>query len=257
MDLVPLIWVCQRPGLIGTGALCAFRPVPNAITNKNKPHLHHVSDIQVTSVWTEFVLSNQSRVSPPRVFWQISLPQTRPPHPASAASIAATTAGSSGTTSGENRATTFPSRPIRNFSKFHRIPGSGFVAAKPFLLRKPFSFSRNPSRVSPMAFGSASISALYSGSVAGPVTVIFENIGNSTPNVALQNVAISSFDPGSCAPKSFAGKPSTTNPWSLNRAYNCSSPSYCFVNPHLDATFTTSSTLPRYAANETTAPPRH
>jgi len=66
--------------------------------------------------------------------------------------MAATIAGSSGTTSGEKRAITLPVRSMRNFSKFHRIPGSGLGVA-PFLPRKPASFARNASRVAPAALG--------------------------------------------------------------------------------------------------------
>ncbi len=45
---------------------------------------------------------------------------------ASAASIAARRRGSSAVTSGAKRARTWPSRPTRNFSKFHSTPGAGF-----------------------------------------------------------------------------------------------------------------------------------
>ena len=112
-------------------------------------------------------------------------------HPANAFSIAATSAGSSGVTSGEKRPTTLPSLSTRNFSKFHRIPGSGFVA--PFLVeaRNPARFSRIASRPGPHAFGCAAIKASYRGCVAAPVTTIFENNGKSTPKLALQNEAIS------------------------------------------------------------------
>jgi len=43
---------------------------------------------------------------------------------ASSASIAATSAGSSGVVAGANRPTTEPSLPSRNFSKFHNTSGS-------------------------------------------------------------------------------------------------------------------------------------
>ena len=41
----------------------------------------------------------------------------------------------------------------------------------------------------------------------GPVTAILENMGKSTPKVLRQKVWMSSLEPGSCAPKSLAGKP--------------------------------------------------
>jgi hypothetical protein len=44
----------------------------------------------------------------------------------SSRSIALTIVSSVGAMSGEKRATTSPSRPIRNFSKFHSTSGSGF-----------------------------------------------------------------------------------------------------------------------------------
>jgi acyl-coenzyme A synthetase/AMP-(fatty) acid ligase len=46
--------------------------------------------------------------------------------------MAATRVGASGVTAGPNRATTWPPRPIRNFSKFHSTSGSiDFVADLP------------------------------------------------------------------------------------------------------------------------------
>ena len=50
--------------------------------------------------------------------------------------MAVTRAGASGSVSGAKRATTCPERLTRNFSKFHRISGSGLGA-----MPKPFSFS--------------------------------------------------------------------------------------------------------------------
>src|ERR1700761_2071435 len=71
-------------------------------------------------------------------------------------SMAATTAGASGRTSGEKRAATFPLRSMRNFSKFQRMPGSGLVVV-PCCVRKPLRFSRKASRSGLVAFGLAAM----------------------------------------------------------------------------------------------------
>lgn len=85
----------------------------------------------------------------------------------------------------------------------------------------------------------------YSACLAAPFTGIFENIGNFTPNFVVQKPSICASSPGSCAPKSFDGNPATTSPFAESSSCSFSSPSYCGVKPHSDATFTTSTTLPR------------
>jgi hypothetical protein len=69
-------------------------------------------------------------------------------------------------------------------------------------------------------------------------------MSNFTPYFVRQNSLICSFEPGSCAPNSFAGKPTTRRPLSAYFSWSFSSPSYCGVSPHSDATFTMSITLP-------------
>src|ERR1022692_2923224 len=105
---------------------------------------------------------------------------------AKAFSIAAVTSGSSGLTFDSKRATIAPSLPIKNLVKFH-------------LISPPVDFVRYS----------------YSGAISEPFTEIFAYIGNVTLYLRVQKVLISSFVPGSCAPKLLAGKPATTNPWSL------------------------------------------
>src|SRR5690606_24736628 len=66
--------------------------------------------------------------------------------------------------------------------------------------------------------------------------------------VALQNVAISSGEPGSCAPNWLQGKPRTAKPRSAYFSCSASRPLYCGVRPHFEATFTSNSALPSWAA---------
>jgi hypothetical protein len=72
----------------------------------------------------------------------------------------------------------------------------------------------------------------------------FENMSNLTSYFDLQNLEISSSVPGSCAPNSLAGKPSTARP--LSPYFSCSDSSclYCGVSPHWLATLTIMTTLP-------------
>ena len=51
--------------------------------------------------------------------------------------------------------------------------------------------------------------------------------------------------PGSCPANWLQGKPSTAKPRGPYSACSAWSASYCGVSPHFDATFTTSSALPR------------
>src|SRR5579862_1973311 len=76
------------------------------------------------------------------------------------------------------------------------------------------------------------------------MTCSFAVIGKSTAKRVSQKVLISFSVPGSCAPKSFAGTPSTTSPLSRFSRQSFSSPSYCGVRPHWLATLTTSTALP-------------
>src|SRR5204863_4400970 len=121
-----------------------------------------------------------------------------------------------------------PSRPIRNLPKFHLMsPGNG--------------------ELSP-------VSASYSGWRSGPLTCNLSNIGKLTSYLLEQNSLISSFVPGSCEPKSLQGKPSTLKPLSLYSRWSASRALYCGVSPHLEATFTTKSTLPSYDFKEVDLP---
>ena len=79
---------------------------------------------------------------------------------------------------------------------------------------------------------------------SGPVTLIFSDIGKSTPKVTSQKFLISDEFPGSCPPKSFEGIANTTNPFSRYCCQSCTNPSYCEVKPHREAVFTTRTTLP-------------
>lgn len=110
---------------------------------------------------------------------------------------------SSGVTIGLSRSMTVPSRPTRNFSKFH------VMSAPP---------------VSPR-------SQLYSSHASGPLTSIFENIGNVTPNFDVTNSRISSSVPGSCAPNWLHGKASTVKPCSLYSSWSVRRPAYWPVRP--------------------------
>ena len=60
-----------------------------------------------------------------------------------------------------------------------------------------------------------------------------------------QKFLISASSPGSWWPNWSQGKPSTTSPRSRYFRQSFSSPVYCGVRPHFEATLTTSSTLPR------------
>ena len=95
---------------------------------------------------------------------------------------------------------------------------------------------------------------LYSGCASDPFTFTFANIGNVTSYLSEQNCLISSASPGSCAMNWLHGKPRTTSPRSLYVRYSSSNPLYCPVKPHLLATFTTSSTFPRYGASVVAVP---
>src|SRR5258708_9685589 len=138
----------------------------------------------------------------------------------SADSTAAVTSGESGFVAGSNRATGFPLRSNRNFVKFHLM--------------------------SPANCGSdvGSVRNVYSGVLSSPFTDTFDIIGKLTLYFELQNFLISSSVPGSCDMKLFAGTPTITSPRSLYFSYSPSSAVYCGVNPHLLATFTSSTTLP-------------
>ena len=68
--------------------------------------------------------------------------------------------------------------------------------------------------------------------------------GNDTSYLVLQNVLMSSAVPGSCPAKSLQGKPTTVKPFALNFLWVASRAEYCGVRPHLEATLTTSTTLP-------------
>src|SRR6267154_2412093 len=101
------------------------------------------------------------------------------------------TSAESGVTAGSKRARIWPSGPTRNFVKFHWI--------------------------SPPVFGFADLSVKYrySGVLSSPFTETLDIIGNFTFYLDWQNVLISWFVPGSCAPKLFAGIPTITKPRSL------------------------------------------
>src|SRR5215471_17515381 len=60
--------------------------------------------------------------------------------------------------------------------------------------------------------------------------------------------------PGSCAPKSFEGTPSTTRPRAAKRWCSFSRSAYCGVKPQNEAVFTSSTGLPRKAASGSGAP---
>jgi hypothetical protein len=62
---------------------------------------------------------------------------------------------------------------------------------------------------------SRAANCLKSGAAASPVTAILENSGKVTLYVPVQNCWISLLLPGSCPPKSLAGKPRITSPLSL------------------------------------------
>src|SRR5687768_15531810 len=103
--------------------------------------------------------------------------------------MACVTSGASGATLGSKRLTIRPSRPIRNFPKFHfTSPGKG---------------------------ESLPDNAAYNGCCSGPFTCSLSNIGNVTLYFVEQNSLISSLVPGSWEPKSLDGNPSTLNPLSL------------------------------------------
>src|SRR5437879_231441 len=139
---------------------------------------------------------------------------------ASAFSMAATICGESGVTSGSNRATTLPLRSNRNFVKFH-------------LISPPV-----------VGFADESVRYWYSGVMSDPFTETFDIIGNCTLYFRVQKVLISSFVPGSCAPKLLAGTPTITRPRSLYFSYTDSNAEYWGVYPQRLATLTTISTLP-------------
>src|SRR3954467_14172704 len=76
------------------------------------------------------------------------------------------------------------------------------------------------------------------------MTAFFDAIGKVTLKRVSQKFLISFSLPGSCAPKSFDGTPSTTRPLSRYFRQSASSPLYCGVNPQADAVLTTSTALP-------------
>src|SRR5205823_8243827 len=94
---------------------------------------------------------------------------------------------------------------------------------------------------------SLAVSCWYRGWRPSPLTSIFSVIGNVTPYVVEQNVAISSDDPGSCSPNWLQGTPSTVNPLFAYCSWRRSRPSYCGVRPHLEATLTTRTALPLWS----------
>ena len=99
----------------------------------------------------------------------------------------------------EERATTFPSRSIRNFVKFHLISGvlrkSGWVRYNPLSSSGVRGwFGSNP----PKPF--CSFRYLYSGCVFSPFTSILEKSLKVIPNFASQKDAISSVVPGAWFP---------------------------------------------------------
>src|SRR6185503_12917414 len=86
------------------------------------------------------------------------------------------------------RFTTSPCASTRNFVKFHLIP------------------------LVPIAPGASAFRCSYSGCACAPLTSILANSGNVTSYFVLQNVAISSADPGSWPPNWLQGNPSTSKP---------------------------------------------
>src|SRR6185437_5583925 len=92
-------------------------------------------------------------------------------------------------------------------------------------------------------------SHLYSGSACSPLTSILANIGKVTSYWVLQKFLISVSSPGSWWPNWSHGKPSTTRPRSRWSCHRVSSPWYCGVKPHLEATLTISNVLPRHSAS--------
>ena len=75
-----------------------------------------------------------------------------------------------------------------------------------------------------------------------------------TPYVVEQKVWISSAVPGSWPPNWLHGKPRTVKPFSPYVACSRSSPSYCGVRPHLDATLTISATWPSWSWRSASPP---
>ena len=112
-------------------------------------------------------------------------------HFASSCSIALSNSSESGSTPDLKRLTTLPCLSTRNFSKF-----------------QPTSPDKSP-------FQPPDVRNEYRGCLSEPFTEIFSNMSNVTLNFVEQNSLISSFVPGSCPPKLFAGKPRILNPFAL------------------------------------------
>ena len=81
-------------------------------------------------------------------------------------------------------------------------------------------FSRKAFPLDGGGFGLGGGEGFVEGVGCGPVTVILENMGKSTPKVDRQKDWISSLEPGSWPAKSLAGKPRTVKPESLKRAWS-------------------------------------
>ena len=141
-------------------------------------------------------------------------------------SIAPTSAGSSGSTCGAKRATTSPSRPTRNFSKFHRMspstPSASAVVGELLVERVPV-----------VAVHLDLLEERERDAVGGGAE------GRRSPR----------GEPGSCSRNWLHGTPMTVKPWSAYCSWIFSSPSYCGVSPHFDATLTTRATLPCCSAS--------
>src|SRR4029077_4689598 len=117
---------------------------------------------------------------------------------------AETTSFESGVTADSKRCTTLPLRSTRNFVKFHLM---------------------SPAMAAPVCL----VRYWESGVWSSPLTDTFLYMGNVTLYFREQKVLISSFVPGSWAPKLLAGKPTMTKPWSLYLSYKDSSALYCGV----------------------------
>ena len=82
------------------------------------------------------------------------------------------------------------------------------------------------------------------GSAFSPFTSIFENWSNVVLYFAVQNSCISLSSPGAWCPNWLQGKSSTSKPLLWYFSYSFSIASYCGVNPHPVAVFTTNDTFP-------------
>jgi hypothetical protein len=90
------------------------------------------------------------------------------------------------------------------------------------------------------------VSTSYSAWRSSPFTSTFSVRGNVTPYVVEQNSWISSAVPGSWPRNWLHGTPSTVKPRSAYFFWRFSSPVYCGVSPHFDATFTSKTAVSLY-----------